>query len=54
MVVEGKLELEMEGKVQICQVGEEICIPSGVVHSVRNIGGTTAKWLYGYLRAQHP
>ena len=31
-------------------VGEEVLIPAGVLHTVRNIGGTAAQWLYGYKR----
>jgi hypothetical protein len=30
--------------------GEEVLIAAHVPHTVRNIGGTTAKWLYGYKR----
>ena len=48
MVVEGKLELEIKGKVSFPEIGEEVIIPAGVVHSVRNISGITARWLYGY------
>jgi len=29
-------------------IGEELLIPAGAIHSVRNIGATTARWLYGY------
>ncbi|HXV28457.1 MAG TPA: cupin domain-containing protein [bacterium] len=50
MVVEGELELEMQGKVTRPRVGEEILIPAKVLHSVRNIGRTTSRWLYGYKR----
>jgi mannose-6-phosphate isomerase-like protein (cupin superfamily) len=28
--------------------GEELMIPAGVVHSVRNVGKTVSRWLYGY------
>jgi len=28
---------------------QELLIPAGAVHSARNIGSTTAHWLYGYL-----
>lgn len=50
MVVEGKLEVEMEGRVLHPSIGEEIFIPADVVHTVRNVGGTTARWYYGYKR----
>lgn len=48
MVVEGRLELEIAGKVFHPVHGEEVYIPRGAIHSVRNIGDTTARWLYGY------
>jgi len=48
--LEGRLELEIEGAVTHPAVGEEVFIPARAVHSVRNIGGTPARWLYGYKR----
>jgi len=33
------------------KVGEELLIPADAIHSARNIGKTTARWLYGYERA---
>jgi mannose-6-phosphate isomerase-like protein (cupin superfamily) len=50
MVVEGELELEMQGRTFRPKPGEEVFIPANVVHSVRNVGGTTARWLYGYKK----
>jgi quercetin dioxygenase-like cupin family protein len=51
MPVEGRIELEFGGRVYRPQIGEEVFIPAGAVHTVRNVGGTTARWLYGYRRA---
>lgn len=48
MILEGQLELEMQGRTFRPKLGEEVFIPARVSHSVRNIGGTTARWLYGY------
>lgn len=48
MPVEGQLELEFDGRCLRPAPGEEILIPAGMSHTVRNIGGTTARWLYGY------
>ena len=45
-VLEG--DMEFEGQVHHPQPGEELLIPAGAVHSARNVGGTTARWLYGY------
>ena len=48
VVLEGELEFEIDGDISHPRTGEEVYIPAGAVHSVRNIGGTTARWLYGY------
>ena len=50
MVVDGDVEFEIGGQVYHPKPGEELFIPSGAVHSVRNIGRSTAHWLYGYRR----
>jgi quercetin dioxygenase-like cupin family protein len=47
-VLEGCIEFEVAGVVCRPQIGEQLLIPAGTVHSVRNIGETTARWLYGY------
>lgn len=47
-VLEGVMEFEVAGKIYHPKVGEELLIPAGAEHSVRNIGKTTARWLYGY------
>ena len=48
MLMDGKLELEMKGKAFRQAIGEEVLIPANTSHTVRNVGGTTARWLYGY------
>ena len=48
IVLEGEMEFEIEGDIHHPQPGEELFIPAGAVHSARNIGSTTARWLYGY------
>jgi hypothetical protein len=50
LVLDGKLEFGIAGKVCHPAIGEELLIPAGAVHSDRNIGSNTAKWLYGYKR----
>ncbi len=50
-VLEGQMEFEIEGKVHHPEAGEELHIPAGALHSARNVGKTTARWLYGYKRA---
>ena len=51
MLIEGELELEMSGKTVRPKVGEEIVIPANTLHTVRNIGRGTSRWLYGYKKA---
>ena len=50
MLMSGELELEMEDQTIQPSIGEEIRIPAGVSHTIRNLGGTTARWFYGQLR----
>ena len=50
MIVEGEVEFEIEGVIHRPDPGEELFIPAGAVHSVRNLGRTQARWLYGYGR----
>jgi hypothetical protein len=44
------MEFEVAGEIHHPRAGEELLIPSGAVHSARNVGKTTARWLYGYWR----
>lgn len=48
MILEGDVEFEIDGHVHRPSAGEELFIPAGVLHSVRNRGRTTSRWLYGY------
>lgn len=48
VLAEGQLEVETGGRTWQPAIGEEIHIPAGASHSVRNIGDTTARWYYGY------
>jgi len=47
-VVEGRLELTIEGESFIAEEGDEIFIPKHANHSVKNIHSSKTKWLYGY------
>lgn len=47
-VLEGKLELIVEGTAMAAGEGDEIFIPRGAVHTVRNIHDGTTRWLFGY------
>jgi quercetin dioxygenase-like cupin family protein len=48
LVLEGEMEFEIGGETIHPEPGDELYIPAGTVHSVRNIGASTARWLYGY------
>ena len=47
-VMEGKLKLTIGGEEIIAGPGDEVFIPKGVRHSVKNISSSTTRWLYGY------
>jgi quercetin dioxygenase-like cupin family protein len=47
-VMEGRLEMSVAGTRTILEPGDEMHIPRGAVHSVRNIHAGTTRWLYGY------
>ena len=47
-VVEGRLEMEVAGQTMTVEPGDEVFIPKGARHSVRNIHDGTSVWLYGY------
>jgi len=50
IVLEGRIEMEIDGDVTNPKVGSLVRIPAGARHSVRNIGPVIARWLYGYGR----
>ena len=50
IVLEGEVEFEVEGVISRPAPGEELLIPARAVHSARNIGSTTSRWLFGYRR----
>ena len=50
VVLEGEMEFEIAGQICHPVIGEDLLIPAGAIHSARNVGTTTAHWLYGYKR----
>ena len=48
VLAEGEIEIEIEGKSQQSQIGDEVFIPANAIHTVRNIGKTNNVWYYGY------
>lgn len=50
MVIEGDVEFEIDGRAHRPAPGEELLIPARARHTVRNLGRTESRWLYGYRR----
>jgi uncharacterized cupin superfamily protein len=50
MVIAGAVEFEVAGVLHRPQPGAELLIPAGATHTVRNVGSTESRWLYGYAR----
>ncbi|HYE76666.1 MAG TPA: cupin domain-containing protein [bacterium] len=48
MLVQGAIELEIDGRTWRPAVGEEVHISAGTIHTVRNVGAKESFWLYGY------
>ena len=47
-VVEGRLELEIEGTRVFADPGDEVFIPKAARHSVFNAHHARTRWLFGY------
>ena len=47
-VLDGQLELTIEGESFEVGPGDEAVIPEGALHSVRNTHNGTTRWLFGY------
>jgi quercetin dioxygenase-like cupin family protein len=47
-VVVGKLRLTIGDEEIVAEPGDEVFIPRGILHSVKNIASSTTQWLYGY------
>jgi cupin 2 domain-containing protein len=50
MVLEGEVNLTVNGKEIIPQIGEEIFIPAGAVHTVKTSSASSSRWCYGYRK----
>ena len=50
MLVTGEVEFEIAGEIHRPRAGEELLIPAGAQHTVRNLSPTESRWLYGYRR----
>ena len=47
-VMDGRLKLTIGGEEIIVEPGDEVFIPEGICHSVKNISSSMTRWLYGY------
>ncbi len=48
MVLKGRLEITVAGVLIDAEEGDEVFIPAGAVHTIRNTAPSTTSWLYGY------
>jgi mannose-6-phosphate isomerase-like protein (cupin superfamily) len=51
LLLEGECIVETQGKTLRMQPGDELQIPAGARHTVRNCGVGPARWLHGYREA---
>ena len=47
-VLEGRLRMTIGDEELVAESGDEVFIPKGAIHSVKNIHHGTTRWLYGY------
>jgi quercetin dioxygenase-like cupin family protein len=47
-IMEGKLKITIGGEEITVEPGDEVFIPKGIRHSVKNVSASTTHWLYGY------
>lgn len=48
LLLDGSLLIEFDGRTLRLEPGDELLIPAGTKHTVRNLNGTSVRWLYGY------
>ena len=47
-VVNGQLQMTIQGQQWVLEPGDEIFIPRGAIHTMKNTYTTTINWFYGY------
>jgi mannose-6-phosphate isomerase-like protein (cupin superfamily) len=52
LLLEGCCQIEINGRSLRLTGGDELLIPAGTRHTVRNLGEGPARWLHGYRRAE--
>jgi mannose-6-phosphate isomerase-like protein (cupin superfamily) len=48
LLLEGDCQIEMGGRTLRLHTGDELLIPAGTRHTVRNCGEGPARWLHGF------
>ena len=48
LLLDGEVEFKIADQIFHPKVGEELLISAHTIHSVRNVGHSTSRWLYGY------
>lgn len=48
LLLEGECIIETQGRTLRLQPGDELQIPAGARHTVRNCGSGPARWLHGF------
>ena len=48
LLIEGESIVEMQGRTVRMQAGDELRIPAGARHTVRNSGKGPARWVHGF------
>jgi mannose-6-phosphate isomerase-like protein (cupin superfamily) len=48
MLIDGVIEISIPGKTFSPAKGEEVLVPAGTPHKVRNPGAASNRWYYGY------
>ena len=50
ILIEGEIELALDGKKTRPVAGEEVLISAGTRHTVSNVGGGSSRWCFGYRK----
>jgi mannose-6-phosphate isomerase-like protein (cupin superfamily) len=48
ILIEGEMEIELDGRRVRPDIGDEVHIPARARHTVTNIGNTPNRWCFGY------
>jgi len=48
MVLEGRLEVEIDGMVFLANTGDEVFIPRDTMHTIANAANGRTAWLFYY------